>query len=314
MTGMSDAPLTADSTAHADDWLDVRAARLRFERAADSTPAVDALAREVARRMAERLDLVRIEPKRILDAGCGAGADRALLDQRYPRSEVIGVDSAWSVLRQARPPQSMLARARRMISSRGEQVTCADITALPFAPASFSMVWSNLALAWAADPMRAFGELRRVLAPGGLLMFSSYGPDTLKELRAAFSRLDVRPHVHRFIDMHDLGDMLVASGFVTPVMDMEVITLTYQDFDSLARDLRDSGQTNAARGRARGLLGGRAFGQLRAGYELLRRDGRLPATVEIVYGHAWRGEPRTTADGRSVVQLQMRAKSSRASR
>jgi len=314
MSGMSDAPLPADSTAHADDWLDVRAARLRFERAADSSRAVDALAREVARRMAERLDLVRIEPDRILDAGCGAGADRALLEQRYPRSAVIGVDSAWSVLQQARPPQSMLARARRMISGSGAQAACADITALPFAPGSFSMAWSNLALAWAADPMRAFSELRRVLAPGGLLMFSSYGPDTLKELRAAFSRLDVRPHVHRFIDMHDLGDMLVASGFVTPVMDMEVITLTFRDFAGLVRDLRDSGQTNAARGRAPGLMGRRAFGQLRADYELLRRDGRLPVTVEIVYGHAWRGEPRGAPDKHSIVQWKMPAKVTRTTR
>jgi len=311
MPGMSKA--RTDSTAPAvEDWLDTRAARRGFERAAATTPAVDALAREIGRRMAERLELVRIDPVRILDAGCGTGADRALLEKRYPLATVIGIDSAWATLRQPREAQSLLARARSLFSQQGRASICGDFSALPFASGSFSMVWSNLALAWVPGPVRAFSELRRVLVPGGLLMFSTYGPDTLKELRAAFSTVDAQAHVHRFIDMHDLGDMLVASGFATPVMDMEVITLTYENFDALARDLRLSGQTNVARSRSRGLMGRGAFARLASAYEQARSDGRLPATVEVVYGHAWRGEPRTTSDGRSVVQLQRPTRQQRA--
>ncbi|MBM3346957.1 MAG: methyltransferase domain-containing protein, partial [Betaproteobacteria bacterium] len=239
---MPDTPADTPADVHG---IDVRAARRRFERAAASAPGTDALAREVERRMAERLDLVRIEPRRILDAGCGTGGCCAVLRKRYPEALVVGVDSAQAVLA-LDAPGSLAARAWRRIAGTGRASVCADLAALPFAGACFSLAWSNLALPWTPDPMSAFAELRRVLERGGLLMFSSYGPDTLKELRAAFAAADAHSHVHRFIDMHDLGDMLVASGFETPVMDMELLTLTYADFDSLARDLRLSGQSNVA--------------------------------------------------------------------
>ncbi len=290
-------------------WLDERAARRRFARAAASAASVDALAREVEQRMAERLDLVRIAPERILDAGSGVGASRSLLEGRYPKAAIVAIDSAWAVLRQADARLPLARRTLRWVRGERAQAVCADFAALPFAPRSFSMVWSNLALAWAPEPAEVFAELHRVLAPGGLVMFSSYGPDTLKELRAAFSVVDSRPHVHRFVDMHDLGDMLVASGFVAPVMDMELFTLTFEDFDALARDLRLSGQTNALRERSRGLMGRHAYSRLRESYALARRDGKLPATFEVIYGHAWRGEPRKTRDGRSIVQLEMPSRS-----
>jgi malonyl-CoA O-methyltransferase len=130
-----------------------------------------------------------------------------------------------------------------------------------------------------------------VLAPEGLLMFSTLGPDTLKELRAAAG--DAR--VHRFADMHDLGDWLVAAGFAAPVMDMETLTLAYRDAPALLADLRASGQTNARADRARGLAGKR----LRAAFAPLSNR----ATFEVVYGHAWKGVPRKSADGRSIVQF-----------
>ena len=170
------------------------------------------------------------------------------------------------------------------------------------------MAWSNLALAWAPDPLRAFAEIGRVIASGGLLMFSSYGPDTLKELRAAFATVDAGTHVHPFIDMHDLGDMLVASGFVAPVMDMETILLTYENFEGLARDLRLSGQSNMTRDRSKGLQGRKRFSAMRIAYETARKEGRLPATIEVIYGHAWRGEPRIAKDGRAIIQLQLHEK------
>jgi malonyl-CoA O-methyltransferase len=157
-------------------------------------------------------------------------------------------------------------------------------------------VWSNLLLAWAADPIAVFREFYRVLEPGGLLMFSSYGPDTLKELRRSFASSDAFPHVHRFEDMHNLGDMLVAAGYAAPVMDMDMVTLTYADPRSLFLDLRRTGQTNVERARRRGLIGRRAWQRMLAAYESQRRDGRIPATVEIVYGHAWK--PNASARGR----------------
>jgi malonyl-CoA O-methyltransferase len=168
------------------------------------------------------------------------------------------------------------------------------------------MVWSNLALAWASDPLAALRELHRVLASGGLLMLSSYGPDTLSELRAAFGAASPGPHVHSFADMHDVGDMIVAGGFAEPVMDMERITLTYSNVPALARDLKTSGQTCAATDRRRGLMGQAAWRTMVDEYERERKSGSLPATVEVVYGHAWKGAPRVAADGRQIVKWETR--------
>ncbi|HYS75875.1 MAG TPA: SAM-dependent methyltransferase, partial [Burkholderiales bacterium] len=136
-------------------------------------------------------------------------------------------------------------------------------------------------------------------------MFSSYGPDTLKELKAAFGAGSAARHVHSFIDMHDVGDMLVASGFAAPVMDMEVITLTYSEVLALLRDLKASGETCAARDRQRGLMGRRAWERMLASYERMRKEGRLPATIEVIYGHAWKSEPRTTVDGRRIIKVEL---------
>src|SRR2546430_1451940 len=160
-------------------------------------------------------------------------------------------------------------------------------------------------------PLAALREVHRVLIAGGLLMFSSYGPDTLKELKSAFGAGSVARHVHSFIDMHDLGDMLVASGFAAPVMDMEVITLTYSEVAALLRDLKASGGTYAARDRQRGLMGRRSWERMLASYERERKEGRLPATIEVIYGHAWKSEPRTTVDGRRIIEVELEAKKSR---
>jgi malonyl-CoA O-methyltransferase len=186
---------------------------------------------------------------------------------------------------------------------------CADAARLPLAQASFGLVWCNLSLAWVADTMALFREFHRVLEPGGLLMFSAHGPDTLKELRGAFARSDAHPHVHAFADMHDLGDMLVAAGFAAPVMDMDMVTLTYADVRALLQDLRRSGQTNVMHARRRGMLGRGTWAKMVAAYEAERREGRLPVTVEIVYGHAWKGEKRAaprTANGAATIEFDPR--------
>ena len=282
--------------------VDALQARRAFERAARQEADAAAPQREVERRMLERLEYVRLLPRRVLDAGCGTGHGLGLLRGRYPRADLLGVDFAPAAVRAASRAESVAGRVRRFIHGSLSACLCADFARLPLPAGAVDLVWSNLALAWSEDPLAALREFLRVLAPGGLLMLSSYGPDTLKELRSAFSEVSRARRVHSFVDMHDLGDMLVACGFAAPVMDVERITLTYARIEDLARDLKASGQTCAARDRFSALTGRGTWRRMLAAYENERRDGRLPATLEIVYGHAWKGEPRTAGDGRQIVK------------
>jgi malonyl-CoA O-methyltransferase len=174
---------------------------------------------------------------------------------------------------------------------------------LPFAAGAVDMVWSNLALQWMNDTQQAFAEIHRVLAPGGLLMFSTFGPDTLKELRSAWQRVDRYTHVSRFVDMHDIGDLLVGCGFADPVMDMEPFTLTYDNVHALMRDLKAIGARNATTERPQGLAGKSRIIALAREYEALRRDGKLPATFEVVYGHAWKPLPRVSPSGKRIIEI-----------
>jgi malonyl-CoA O-methyltransferase len=280
--------------------IDMRAARRRFSRAASTYGEVAVLTREVERRMAERLDYVRHDPQWVLDAGCGPGEGLEMLRARYPKARLIGLDFARAMACSAKQARTVFGRARDFLSGTACHHVCADVAHLPLRQSSVDMVWSNLALAWSADPLAALSELGRVVEPGGLLMFSTYGPDTLKELRAAFAAADDYPHVHRFVDMHDLGDMLVAAGFAAPVMDMEIVTLAYAKVETLARDLRLSGQSNVDTDRRRGLMVRDTWTSMATAYETMRREGRLPATFEIVYGHAWKGASRIYAERRPV--------------
>jgi malonyl-CoA O-methyltransferase len=215
--------------------------------------------------MRERLDYVKIAPRRILDAA--SGPPQGDLGRRYPRAEVIALDFA----------AAMLRAGKKRLFGRNPVRVCGDLERLPLATHSVDFVWCNMALHWLSEPLPAFREFARVLAPEGLLMFSTLGPDSLKELRAAAGAA----RVHAFIDMHDLGDMLVAAGFSAPVMDMELLTFSYQDPTALVADLRSSGQTSARADRPRGLAG-RAF------RERLRAGLAPRATFEVVYGHAWK--------------------------
>ena len=293
--------------------IDTRAVRLHFGRASGTYDAAAVLQREVASRLAARLDVVRLEPSRVLDAGCGTGDALVEFATRYPRAGRVALDLALPMLECARaktaPRRSFAGRllAPRLGRPAGGTpvFACGDIAALPFSPASFDLVWSNLALQWVPDPRRAFAECLRVLAVGGLFAFSTFGPDTLGELTRVFAAIDGEPHVSRFVDLHDLGDMLVAAGFADPVMEMERFTLTYADPAAMLRDLKAIGATNATAGRARGLMGRRRWQQVQAGLEALRADtpdGRVPATYEVVYGHAWKAPATVTADGRSIVR------------
>ena len=291
--------------------LDTRSVRRAFERAAATYDSAAVLEREIGQRMAERLALVKLEPAAILDAGCGTGEGLAELHTRFPQAAIAGLDIAFAMLTAARQRLSAgAAEGRtlaRLFGAEGPRPSVAlvgaDLRRLPFAAGAFDLVWSNLALQWINDPPLAFAEFRRVLRAGGLLTFTTFGPDTLVELKAAFSEVDRAPHVSRFVDMHDLGDMLLDAGFAEPVMDMEKLTLTYVDALALMRDLKATGARNAMLGRRRGLTGRRRWDRMTRALEAFRRHDRLPASFEVVYGHAWKPEPRLAEDGRAIVRL-----------
>jgi malonyl-CoA O-methyltransferase len=283
--------------------VDKRLLRRSFERAAATYDQAAVLQREVAQRMFKRLDYVRLAPRRILDAGAGTGFGTRLLARRYPRAELVALDLAWAMLHTARAARPWWMRLPK-VGTRVDYV-CGDLERLPLAPSSVDLVWSNLTLQWCNAPQGVFREVYRVLAPGGLFMFSTFGPDTLKELRQAFAGIDGYTHVNRFLDMHDLGDMLVYAGFAGPVMDMEIVTRSAEDLRELLMELKALGAHNVTVGRNHGLMGRKRWQAMVAAYEALRRDGRLPATFEVVYGHAWVGEPKRREDGRQVIELKI---------
>ena len=291
--------------------VDPRAVKRAFARAAQSYDGAAVLQREIAARMLSRLDVVKLAPTMILDAGCGTGESTVELAARYPDARVVGFDLAYPMTLAARDRvarnRSIYQRLLAPFAPRraaGAQLLCADLNALPFANLAFDLAWSNLALQWVNDLPRVFVELRRCLRVGALLTFTTFGPDTLKELRAAFASADGHPHVSRFVDMHDIGDMLVAAGYADPVMDMEYLTLTYATPLDLMKELKTLGATNAARGRPRGLTGRRRFDRVVSHLQAGAVDGRVPATFEVVYGHAWKVEPSRTPDGLPIVQVQ----------
>jgi len=247
--------------------------------------------------MLERLDFIKLAPQRIVDVGGDAAALRA----RYPAATALAIHSQPSGAG-GEPRPGWRARLRNLLPGQYSPALVAEIGRLPIASGSCNLVWSNLVLARSDDPGAVLQEWARVMATDGLLMFSSLGPDTLKELRAAFAD-DPAPPVHPFVDMHDLGDMLVAAGLADPVMDMERVTLTYPRFESLIADLRASGQVNSLAARRRGLTGQRVWDRARRAYANALQDGRLPASFEVLYGHAWKPHRRFTDDGRQIIKF-----------
>ena len=282
--------------------LDKRQMRRSFERAASTYDQAAVLQQEIGARALERLDLVKLDPVAIVDAGCGTGFAAPSLRQRFPRALLIELDIAPAMLHAAR---SRRPRWKKWLGGTREVFVCGDNEQLPIRSGAVDMVWSNLAFQWAHDLPTVFAECQRILRPGGLLTFTTCGPDTLQELRTA-SAGDGRIHVHRFIDMHDVGDMMVGAGFADPVMDMEYLTLTYTDVRTLMRELKAMGAHNVAAGRNHALTGKRALEDIEQRYESFRRDARLPATFEVVYGHAWKPLPRMSPGGRPVIDIKSR--------
>jgi malonyl-CoA O-methyltransferase len=271
--------------------LDRARVRRNFARAAATYEQHDVLQREVQADLLGRLDFYLQSPERVLDVGAGTGRGSALLKKRYPKAQVIAVDLAQPMLHAARKHQALLRPFQRV---------CAEATALPLPDRSVDVLHSNLCFQWIDDLPALFGECMRVLKPGGFMAFSSFGPDTLMELRAAWAEADQQPHVARFLDMHDVGDAMLTAGLRDPVLDVFRYTLTYSEPRKLLEELQGLGATNADRARSRGLTGKARYQRMLAAYEAMRKDGRSPATWEVVSAHAWGppvGQPRRVPGG-----------------
>jgi malonyl-CoA O-methyltransferase len=279
--------------------LDPAWARRSFDRAAQSYDAAAVLHAKLREELLERLEFMAIAPQVVVDAGAGTGHASRALKRRYPKALVVALDFSVGMLHAAAKQSAWLRPFVRV---------CADAERLPFADASVDLILSNLLLQW-CDPDMAFSEFRRVLKPQGLLTLTSFGPDTLRELRAAWVAVDAHTRVHPFMDMHDLGDALVRNGFVSPVLDVEQFTLQYKDVRAVAADLKALGAHNATIARPKGLTGRRKFTAMQSAYEIHRRDGRLPATYEVVFAHAWvptQAPQRNTSDGTAVPLAEIR--------
>jgi malonyl-CoA O-methyltransferase len=275
--------------------LDPRQIRRAFGRAAKTYAKHAALQREVEDRLLERLEYVERTPQRVLDIGCGLGRASSLLRKRWKSAQTVALDLALPMLRRVHTGwRHPLARI------------CADARALPLADASIDVLFSNLCIQWIDDVPALFEEFRRVLRPGGYLAISTFGPDTLYELRAAWAAADRAPHVSGFVDIARVGDALMAAGFRDPVLDAEHFTLTYTDAASLMRELKAIGATNADARRMRGLTGKNHLRRALDAYESFRREDVLPATYEVIYAHAWGpqpGQPRRARSGGEIASF-----------
>ena len=271
-----------------------RAVRRAFSAASSRYDQFAVLQTEVRDQLLQRLSWLKQEPTIILDLGCGTGVATRHLQKRYPKSTVIAMDAALGMLQQANHQKTFIQKWL----GRGFKRVCADAYQLPFKTASMDMVFSNLMLQWCDPPDAVFSEIRRVLKPSGVFLFSSFGPDTLYELREAWAVVDQHTHVNRFIDMHDLGDAMMRAGMDEPVLDVERFTLTYPDVRGLMRELKVIGAHNVTAGRASGLTGVNALKRMTMAYEQHRRDGVLPASYEVVYGQAWGNDKKmSSAEG-----------------
>lgn len=259
--------------------FDLARVRSSFDRAASTYEQAAVLQNEIARRLVEALDLVKLDARRILDAGCGTGESYRPLQKRYPKAGIVALDIAEAMLLQTRAKGSLFNKP---------DCVCAQLERLPFADDSFDLVFSNLAIQWCSHLPDALAEMHRVLKPGGLVMFTSFGPDTLKELRASWQSVDDAVHVNSFIDMHDVGDMLLAAGFSDPVMQAEQMVVNYDSATLLMQDLRDIGANVTADGHQQGLVTPAKLARVIKSYEQFRTDDGLPASYEVVYGHAWK--------------------------
>jgi len=281
-----------------------------FGNAAAQYDDVAVLQRQTGDELLDRLSLVTLQPKTVLDLGVGTGRNLTLLAKQYPKAQIVAVDIATDMVRQARSNYQHAKGLKRWLPNTAKPMyLTGDAENLPLADNSVDLVFANLTLQW-CDPRTSFAEIQRVLRPDGLLMFTSLGPDTLTELRQAWASVDDYSHVNMFYDMHDIGEAMMEAGLAEPVLDTDIYTLTYKTSMALMKDLKVLGASNVNRERRRGLTGKKALQKVAETYEQFRNDGLLPATYEVVYGHAWGGQlKQQNNDGEvriSIDQIQGR--------
>jgi len=258
--------------------------RSTFNKASKSYNDVAFLQKEIANRLLQKLNPLKLIPESILDLGSGTGIFTNLVSSKYSNAKTISLDFALNSI----------------TLSNADFKVCANANHLPFKTSSIDFVCSNLMLQWIQDPSLVFKEVNRVLKPDSLFFFSSFGPDTLNELKSSWAVVDSGNHVNNFIDMHDLGDQLTGCGFQSPIMEMEKITLTYSEVEDLMLDLKSLG-ANKVFSQSKGLVGKNKFTSMKNMYESYRTDGKIPATYEVIYGHAW-----TASNNFSPISLENR--------
>ena len=264
-----------------------------FNRAAAEYEKHAVLQKLVAERLLERLDLIKLSPQDIADAGCGTGISSQQLSQRYPSASVYQLDIAWQMLLQAK------RKSRRFF--RKCFCVCCDVEQLPLRENSLDMIFSSLMLQWCNDLEQTFRNFNNALRSQGLLVFATLGPDTLKELRASWAEVDDHVHVNTFFDMHDIGDTLVRAGFAEPVINVEHISMNYSDALTIMKELRQLGAHNINKERGKGLMSAKKLARVQEAYKKFCIGQHLPATYEIVYGHAWVPLPQTTDSVQQAV-------------
>ncbi|MCP4696470.1 MAG: malonyl-ACP O-methyltransferase BioC [Gammaproteobacteria bacterium] len=268
------------------EYLDSRQVSAAFDRAAPHYEQAAALQKAAAEELLQRLDYINAEPRHILDIGCGTGAVSSALALRYPQAQLYALDISWNMLKRAGGdfPHTLYVRA--------------DAAEIPLADGCADLLVSNLMLQWCSDFSAVFREFSRVLSPGGKLLFSTFGPDTLHELRSAWAAADAYTHVNRFVDMHDLGDALLNAGLANPVMDADRIARYYPDCQTLMQQLKNLGAHNVNAGRPKGMQGKGKFKSMLDAYEARReKEKGLPATFEVIYGYAQGGGQQVDSDG-----------------
>ena len=281
--------------------VDTATVRRQFDARARRFARHDWLPREIGRRMVERLELMRLDVRRVADVGCGSGAAHDDLRRRYPDAQWLGFDLSLGMLRAAQPQSGPVTRFVQRLRPLAQARVCADAGQLPLPDACVDLVFSNLMLHWHPAPHRVIPEWRRVLRIDGLLMFSCFGPDTLKELRQAVATVEPRTRPMPYVDMHDFGDMLVAAGMATPVMDAEVLTLTFPSARAALLEVSALGG-NPRADRWPALWSTRRAHALLDALDARRGpDGRIALSFEVAYGHAWNPPPRTPGTTTTVA-------------
>ena len=248
---------------------------------------------EIGERLFERLDYLKIAPRYVLDLGCGTGIFTSMLKKRYPQALIVGLDLAQAMLIQSKKKQGWL---------RKWPLVNGDMTTLPFADGVFDLVFANQVIHWSQPLSTVISEINRVMTVNGCLMFSTLGPDTFKELKQAWASADNYAHINEFMDMHDIGDCLLAEHFLDPVVDMEMLTVHYSTLKRLLQSLKAQGVRNINQDRNEGLTGKYSWQTFETAYQALSTaEGKYPLTYEVVYGHAWKGEQRRLGKGTETL-------------